>query len=142
MLQKWRNHGAITYAGYILGFPADTKELIARDIEIIKRELPIDILEFFFPNSAARVRPQDSLDKGVWMDPDMNKYDLNHRVCHHSTMSDADGRRPMDGRGTPSIRLTTSHDRAADMCQQGRPPRTRYPPSCGFTLPPLRIGTS
>ena len=48
MLQMWRNHGAITYAGYILGFPADTKESILRDIEIIKRELPIDILEFFF----------------------------------------------------------------------------------------------
>ena len=44
MLQMWRNHGAITYAGYILGFPADTKESIARDIEIIKRELPVDIL--------------------------------------------------------------------------------------------------
>ena len=28
--------------------PADTKESILRDIEIIKRELPIDILEFFF----------------------------------------------------------------------------------------------
>ncbi len=25
MLQMWRNHGAITYAGYILGFPADTQ---------------------------------------------------------------------------------------------------------------------
>ena len=48
MLQMWRNHGAITYAGYILGFPADTKESILRDIEIIKRELPVDILEFFF----------------------------------------------------------------------------------------------
>src|SRR3974377_1032383 len=48
MLQKWRNHGAITYAGYILGFPADTKQSILRDIEIIKRELQIDILEFFF----------------------------------------------------------------------------------------------
>ena len=48
MLQKWRDHGAITYAGYILGFPADTKESILRDIEIIKRELPLDILEFFF----------------------------------------------------------------------------------------------
>ena len=27
MLQKWRSHGAITFAGYILGFPADTKEV-------------------------------------------------------------------------------------------------------------------
>ena len=48
MLQKWREHGAHTAAGYILGFPADTKESILRDIEIIKRELPLDILEFFF----------------------------------------------------------------------------------------------
>ena len=38
----------MTWAGYILGFPTDTPESIARDIEIIKRELPIDILEFFF----------------------------------------------------------------------------------------------
>ncbi len=47
MLQKWREHGATTYAGYILGFPGDTKESILRDIEIMKRELPLDILEFF-----------------------------------------------------------------------------------------------
>jgi hypothetical protein len=26
MLQKWRAHGALTFAGYIHGFPADTKE--------------------------------------------------------------------------------------------------------------------
>jgi hypothetical protein len=28
MLQKWRQHGALIYAGYILGFPGDTKESI------------------------------------------------------------------------------------------------------------------
>ena len=26
--------------------------------------------------------------KGVWMDPDLNKYDLNHCVTPHSKMSD------------------------------------------------------
>ena len=84
MLQKWRNHGAITYAGYILGFPADTKESILRDIEIIKRELPIDILEFFFLTPLPGSEDHKVLSaKGVWMDPDMNKYDLNHRVSHH-----------------------------------------------------------
>ena len=89
MIQKWREAGAITYAGYILGFPADTKESIFRDIEIIKRELPLDILEFFFltplPGSEDH---KVLLQKGIWMDPDMNKYDLNHRVSHHSKMSD------------------------------------------------------
>ena len=91
MLQKWREHGAHTAAGYILGFPADTKESILRDVEIIKRELPLDILEFFFltplPGSEDHKR---LLAKGVWMDPDLNKYDLNHRVTHHSKMSDAE----------------------------------------------------
>jgi radical SAM superfamily enzyme YgiQ (UPF0313 family) len=48
MLQAWRRAKVMTWAGYILGFPTDTPESIARDIETIKRELPIDILEFFF----------------------------------------------------------------------------------------------
>ena len=91
MLQKWREHGAITYAGYILGFPGDTKESILRDIEIIKRELPLDILEFFFLTPLPGSEDHKVLwTKGVWMDPDMNKYDLNHRVAHHSKMSDAE----------------------------------------------------
>ncbi len=92
MLQKWRNHGAITYAGYILGFPADTKASILRDVEIIKRELPIDILEFFFLTPLPGSEDHKVLSsKGIWMDPDMNKYDLNHRVAHHSgKMSDAE----------------------------------------------------
>jgi hypothetical protein len=89
MIQKWREHGAITYAGYILGFPSDTKESILRDVEIIKRELPLDILEFFFltplPGSEDH---KVLLQNSIWMDPDMNKYDLNHRVSHHSKMSD------------------------------------------------------
>jgi hypothetical protein len=91
MLQKWRAHGAITYAGYILGFPADTKASILRDVEIIKHELPLDILEFFFltplPGSEDH---RTLLRKGVWMDPDINKYDLNHRVAHHGKMTDAE----------------------------------------------------
>ena len=91
MLQKWRDHGAITYAGYILGFPGDSKETILRDIEIIKRELPLDILEFFFLTPLPGSEDHKVLwTKGVWMDPDMNKYDLNHRVSHHSKMSDAE----------------------------------------------------
>jgi hypothetical protein len=89
MLQKWQAHGAIVLAGYILGFPGDTKESILRDIEIIKRELPLDLLEFFFltplPGSEDH---KVLLQKGVWMDPDLNKYDLNHRVSHHPKMTD------------------------------------------------------
>src|SRR5271155_77708 len=91
MLQKWRAHGALTFAGYILGFPADTKESILRDIEIIKRELPLDILEFFFLTPLPGSEDHKTLlKKGVWMDPDINKYDLDHRVSHHPKMSDTE----------------------------------------------------
>jgi Radical SAM superfamily len=89
MLQQWREAGAITYAGYIIGFPGDTKESILRDVEIIKRELPLDILEFFFLTPLPGSEDHKVLwTQGTWMDPDLNKYDLNHRVTHHVRMSD------------------------------------------------------
>ena len=47
MLLAWRAQGILTFAGYILGFPADTAETIRRDIAIIQRELAVDALEFF-----------------------------------------------------------------------------------------------
>jgi Radical SAM superfamily len=91
MLQKWREHGMITYAGYITGFPGDTKQSVLRDIEIIKRELPLDLLELFYltplPGSEDH---RNLLQNGVWMDEDLNKYDLSHRVTHHPHISDTD----------------------------------------------------
>jgi hypothetical protein len=89
MLQQWHRGGAFLFAGYILGFPGDTKESILRDIDIIKRELPIDVVEFFvltpLPGSADH---KALLEGGAWMDPDLNKYNLHNRVTHHPLMSD------------------------------------------------------
>ena len=88
MLLAWKEARVITYAGYILGFPNDTPESIRRDIEIIKRELPVDLLEFFFltplPGSEDH---QVLVKKGVEVDADMNKYDLNHVCTAHPKMS-------------------------------------------------------
>ena len=90
MLQAWKDAGVITYAGYILGFPDDTPEKIARNIEIIQREMPLDLIEFFFLTPLPGSEDHKVLHaKGVWIDPDLNKYDLNHRVTHHPIMSDA-----------------------------------------------------
>ena len=72
MLQAWKQRGIITIAGYIIGFPNDTKETVKRDIEIIKRELPVDILEFFMLTPLPGSEDHQTLHKnGVWMDPDM-----------------------------------------------------------------------
>jgi radical SAM superfamily enzyme YgiQ (UPF0313 family) len=88
MLQAWRRAGVMTWAGYILGFPTDTPETIARDIEIIKRELPIDILEFFCLTPLPGSEDHKNLYlRQVAMDPDMNKYDLENVCTGHALMS-------------------------------------------------------
>jgi hypothetical protein len=88
MLLAWRKRHVMTYAGYILGFPTDTPESIARDIEIIKKELPIDILEFFYLTPLPGSEDHKNLYmRGVPMDPDMNKYDLEHACTAHPLMS-------------------------------------------------------
>ena len=89
MLLAWKDQGILTLAGYILGFPADTAESIRNDIAIIKRELPIDILEFF----CLTPLPGSEDHKNLWttqvpMDPDLNNYDLEHVCAAHSRMSE------------------------------------------------------
>ncbi|MBZ0215899.1 MAG: hypothetical protein K8F25_05055, partial [Fimbriimonadaceae bacterium] len=88
MLLAWRAQGIITFAGYILGFPADTPETIRRDIEIIKTELPVDMLEFFCLTPLPGSEDHQVLwNKGVAMDPDLNKYDTEHVCTAHPLMS-------------------------------------------------------
>ena len=78
----------LTMAGYILGFPNDTPESILRDIEIIKRELPLDLIEFMVLTPLPGSEDHQKLAAaGGWMDPDMNKYDLTHVVARHPKMS-------------------------------------------------------
>jgi radical SAM family protein len=91
MLQAWHTSGASTWAGYILGFPGDTRESILRDMEIIKKELPLDILELFILTPLPGSEDHRTLWKqGVWMDSDLNKFDVHHRVVHHPKMGDSE----------------------------------------------------
>ena len=88
MLLEWKRVGIMTFAGYILGFPDDTPESIRHDLEIIKRELPLDALEFFVLTPLPGSEDHKVLfEKNVWMDPDMNKYELEHVVTGHAKMS-------------------------------------------------------
>jgi len=88
MLLAWRAQGIITLAGYILGFPADTPETIRRDIAIIQKELPLDVIEFFCLTPLPGSEDHQVLwKKGVSMDPDLNKYDAEHVCAPHPKMS-------------------------------------------------------
>lgn len=94
MLLAWKKVGIVTYCGYILGFPNDTPESIVHDIEIIKKELPIDLLEFFYLTPLPGSEDHKKLhEAGIEMDADLNKYDLNHAVTAHPVMSKEDWER-------------------------------------------------
>ena len=127
MLQKWRDHGAITYAGYILGFPGDTQGIDPARHRDHQARTAARHPRVLLPDAAARLRgPQGSVGKGVWMDPDLNKYDLNHRVAHHPKMRDAEWEEAY--RAAWAAYYTPEHIRTilrrAAACKLGRPGTT------------------
>ena len=97
MLLDWKRAHVTVFAGYILGFPGETPETIRRDIEVIRRELPIDLLEFHCLTPLPGSEDHQRLFKeGVYLDPDLNKYDLEHVTTTHSTMSVAEWKQAYD----------------------------------------------
>ncbi|HIE64985.1 MAG: radical SAM protein [Nitrospira sp.] len=89
MLDAWHEAGALTYAGYILGFPTDTPESILRDIKTIQKEIHIDIMEFFILTPLPGSEDHQTLHKnGVKMVTDMNEYDVVHVTTAHAIMTD------------------------------------------------------
>jgi radical SAM superfamily enzyme YgiQ (UPF0313 family) len=88
MFQAWKQAGVVTYAGFILGLPGDTPQSIRRDIEIIQKELPVDVLEFTMLTPLPGSEDHQKLhERNVWMDPDLNKYDLETVTVEHPRMS-------------------------------------------------------
>jgi hypothetical protein len=88
MLLGWKKAGAIVFAGYIVGFPGETPESVLHDIRIIQKELAIDLLE---PHCLTALPGSEDHQKlheaGAFLDPDLNKYDLEHVTTQHSTMT-------------------------------------------------------
>src|SRR5215510_12086279 len=125
MLLAWKNAGAITTAGYILGFPFDTPESIREDIAIIQKELPLDILEFFCLTPLPGSEDHKVLwQKGEWMHEDMNLYDGEHAVSHHPKMSKEEWeqvyRSAWDWYYTPEHMETILRRGAATSCSMSR----------------------
>jgi radical SAM superfamily enzyme YgiQ (UPF0313 family) len=109
MLLEWKRVGVITYAGYILGFANDTPESIRHDIQIIQKELPLDMLEFFILTPLPGSEDHKILyEKGVAMDPDMNKYDVEHVVTAHPKMTADEWMGAYQAAGGPTTPTTIS----------------------------------
>src|SRR5262249_399170 len=64
---------------------------ISRDIPIIQRELPLDIIEFFCLTPLPGSEDHQILwRKGVPMEPELNAYDVEHVCTAHANMTKAE----------------------------------------------------
>ncbi|WP_167693081.1 B12-binding domain-containing radical SAM protein [Sphingomonas azotifigens] len=89
MVLAWKRHPVVITCGYIIGFSNDSYPSILHDIAILKDELAIDTLYLNYLTPLPGSEDHRRLHAvGAWMDPDLNKYDLNHRVTHHAHMTD------------------------------------------------------
>ena len=121
MLLAWKAAGIWTYAGYILGFPNDTPESIRHDIEIVKHELPLDILEFFVPDAAAGLRrPQGA--RGQGRRDGCRSQQIRSRARRHRASEDEQGRsgKASTGtRGSSTTRASTSRRSSSARARRG-----------------------
>jgi radical SAM superfamily enzyme YgiQ (UPF0313 family) len=97
MLLAWKAAGILTYAGYIIGFPHDTPESVRQDIEVIKKELPVDMLEFSVLTPLPGSEDHKILqDRGVALDADLNKYDIEQVCGPHPKMTASEWKQAYD----------------------------------------------
>lgn len=87
LMLTWKRAGAITYVGYLLGLPHDTRERILEDLEALK-ELAVDIPAFGLLTPYPGCKDHQRLvAAGVDMDPDFSLYDTEHAVTDLPHMS-------------------------------------------------------
>jgi radical SAM superfamily enzyme YgiQ (UPF0313 family) len=87
-VRVWQRAGIFVHAGYIIGFPEDTPESVARNVARLRDEIGVDLASFFLltplagsaDHSAARAA-------GVVLDPDLNRHDTFHAVVTPQGMS-------------------------------------------------------
>mgnify|MGYP003393862930 CR=1 FL=1 len=88
LIAAWHAADIATHVGFIIGFPFDTYESIARDIERLKHAIQVDQASFFMLTFI-----QGSMDhlhavqNGVPIDMDLNRYDSFHPTMDHPHMS-------------------------------------------------------
>ena len=88
MMLAWKRHPVVLIGAYIIGFPNDTPDSIRDDVEFLKSELPLDLVYFTMMQPLPGSKDHQELwERGVWMDPDMNKYDTTQPVMAHPRMT-------------------------------------------------------
>ena len=88
MLLAWKKAGVTVFAGYIIGFSEDTPESLLHDVRIIQREMPVDLVEFHCLTPLPGSKDHQNLYcNRSFLEPDLNKFDLEHVTMEHPVMS-------------------------------------------------------
>ncbi|MCP5006309.1 MAG: radical SAM protein, partial [Planctomycetes bacterium] len=83
-----RSAGIITYAALIVGFPDDTVKDLEEDIRFIQENVPVDLLQFSMLTPLPGSKDHKNLvNNGTPIDPDFNRYDLEHPTMNHPEMT-------------------------------------------------------
>jgi radical SAM superfamily enzyme YgiQ (UPF0313 family) len=84
LIAAWHEAKVATHVGYIIGFPFDSPESVADDIERLKYELGVEQASFFMltpiPGSRDHV---EMVRRGDYMASDLNTYDSFHETTQH-----------------------------------------------------------
>lgn len=84
MVDAWHALNILVYAGYIIGFPYDTPESVAKDVETLSTEVKVDTAAFFMLTPLPGSRDHKKMtDTGVPLDADLNNYDACHETFAH-----------------------------------------------------------
>ena len=91
LIDAWHAEEIYTHVGFIIGFPFDTYESIARDIERLKNDIQVDQASFFMltpiPGSMDHFH---AVQQGIPIEADLNLYDSFHPTMDHPKMSRAE----------------------------------------------------
>jgi radical SAM superfamily enzyme YgiQ (UPF0313 family) len=87
LIQAYHDYQISTHAGYIIGFPFDTRESVLDDVRRLANEIKVDQASFFMLTPLPGC--QDHLEmvkRGEYMDSDYNRFDSFHETMNHPSM--------------------------------------------------------
>lgn len=87
MVDTYHRHNIVVHVGYIIGLPDDTRESVARDIDVLRNEVKVDFASLFMlvplPGSKDHWQMMENCHP---IDADYNNYDGLHETFKHPKM--------------------------------------------------------
>ncbi len=89
LIDAWHSAKVSTHVGYIIGFPHDSEESVASDVDKLMADVRPHRASFFMLTPLPGSRDHKNMaDAGAPMDSDYNTYDSFHETMPHALMKD------------------------------------------------------